>query len=197
MALALALAGLGAQRFADLVDRWWPRFGKPLVYVLIVAAILIDLHAVPLQMMRGEADPDALTLDLKSRKMNGGIIELPIGDRDHIYMLRAADHGHPLVNGRYSFVPPLQKEIEQLVANQPISDRLLDILETIPVSYLTVHHALLSPEERDGIESFLERGVATGRLRLIKSFPAAPSEGPEERDDLYAVTKTEPKAQSE
>jgi len=191
------LAGLGAQRFADLAGRWWPRFGKPLVYVLIGAAILIDLHAVPLQMIRGEADPDALTLDLKSRKMNGGIIELPIGDRDHIYMLRAADHGHPLVNGRYSFVPPLQKDIEQLVANQPISDRLLDTLETIPVSYLTVHHALLSPEERDGIESFLERGVATGRLRLIKSFAAAPSEGPGERDDLYAVTKTEPKAQSE
>lgn len=186
------LAGLGSQRFADLVGRWWPRFGKPLVYVLIVLAVLVDLHAVPLQMIRGEADPDALTLDLKSRRMSGGIIELPIGDRDHLYMLRAADHGHPLVNGRYSFVPPLQKEIEQLVANQPISDRLLEVLETIPVSYITVHHGLLSPEERDGIQSFLERGVASGRLRFVKSFAAASNEGPGGRDDLYAVTKTEP-----
>lgn len=191
------LAGLGAQRFADLAGRWWPRFGKPLVYVLIVAAILVDLHAVPLQMIRGEADPDALTLDLKSRKMSGGIIELPIGDRDHLYMLRAADHGHPLVNGRYSFVPPLQKEIEQLVANQPISERLLDILETIPVSYITVHHGLLQPEEWERIQGFLERGVAAGRLRLIKSFPVPPAEGPGARDDLYTVTKTEPNVQSE
>jgi hypothetical protein len=191
------LAGLGAQRFADLAGRWWPRFGKPLVYGLIVAAIFVDLHAVPLQMIRGEADPDALTVDLTSRKMSGGIIELPIGDRDHLYMLRAADHGHPLVNGRYSFVPPLQKEIEELVANQPISDRLLDILETIPVSYITVHQGLLQPEERDGIRSFLERGVAAGRLRLIKSFVAFPSEGPGARDDLYTVTKTEPNAKSE
>jgi hypothetical protein len=189
------LAGLGAQRFTDVIGRWWPRFGKPLVYGLIVVAILVDLHAAPLRMIRGEPEPDALTLDLKSRKMNGGIIELPIGDRDHIYMLRAADHGHPLVNGRYSFVPPLQREIEQLIADQPISDRLLDILETIPVSYLTVHHALLSPGEREGIQVFLERGVATGRLRFIKSFPAALGEENGQRDDLYAVTRTEPNAQ--
>lgn len=191
------LAGLGAQRFADLTGRWWPRFGAPVVYSLIVTAILMDLHAVPLQMLRGAADPDALTLDLKSRKMSGGIIELPIGDRDHIYMLRAADHGHPIVNGRYSFVPPLQKEIEQLVAAQPISDRLLDVLEQIPVSYITVHEALLSPEELKGIHSFLDHGVATGRLRFIKSFSAAPGEGLGVRDDLYAVIKTEPNAMSQ
>jgi hypothetical protein len=187
------LAGLGAQRFADAIGRWWPRFGKPVTYSVIVIAILLELHAAPLQMIRGEIDPDALTLDLKDRKMSGGIIELPIGDRDHLYMLRAADHQHPIVNGRYSFVPELQKEIQALTSTGPISDRVLDIFESIPVSYVTVHSAMLSPEERASIEEFLNRGVASGRLRFIKRFDAGVSEGMRQHNDLYAVTKTEPK----
>jgi hypothetical protein len=185
------LAGLGAQRIAARVDGWWrwrKGFGKPLVYGLIVVAILLDLRVAPLRMIRGEADPDALTLELQARKMNGGILELPIGDRDHMYMLRAADHGHPIINGRYSFVPALQRDIEQLVANLPISERLLDVLETVPVSYVTVHHSMLSPEEDAGITNFLQHGVATGRLRFIKSF----EEDTGARNDLYVVTKTEP-----
>jgi fumarate reductase subunit C len=190
------LAGLGAQRFTDAVGRWWPRFGKAVVYAVIVVAILFELHAAPLAMIRGEINPDALTLDLKNRRMSGGIIELPIGDRDHVYMLRAADHGHPIVNGRYSFVPELQKEIQALTSTGPIPDRVLDIFESIPVSYVTVHYSLLSSEDRVAIDSFLNRGVAMGRLRFIKSFDAGSSAGVRQHNDLYAVTRTEPDAQS-
>ena len=190
------LAGLGAQRFTDAVGRWWPRFGKAIVYGVIVVAILFELHAAPLALTRGEINPDALTLNLKNRKMSGGIIELPIGERDHIYMLRAADHLHPIVNGRYSFVPPLQNEIEQLTSSRPIPDRVLDIFENIPVSYVTIHYAFLSPDDREAIDSFLNRGVARGRLRFIASFDDRSSEGVRQHNDLYAVTRTEPDAQN-
>jgi hypothetical protein len=180
---------------AIAVERFWPRRGKAITYCVIVLAILFELHAAPLQLIRGEADPDALTLDLKSRKMAGGILELPIGDRaDHLYMLRAADHLHPLVNGKDSFVPPLQKQIEQLTTDSPIPDRLLDIFETIPVSYVTVHYAYFSPAERARTESFLNRGVALGRLRFIKSFAVQADDAGDQRIDLYAVTRTEPNA---
>jgi hypothetical protein len=160
-------------------------------------AILFELHAAPLKMIHGEINPDALTLDLSSRKMSGGIVELPIGPAtDHLYMLRAADHLHPLVNGQYSFVPPLQTEIMQLTAERPIPDRLLEIFESIPVSYVTVHHAFLSPDDREAIQSFLDRGVAAGRLRFIKSFAGEISDAVIQHNDLYAVTKTEPNAQA-
>jgi hypothetical protein len=187
------LGGLGAYRFAAVIGGRWLRFGKPLAYGVIVLAILFELHAAPLKLIRGEIDPDALTLDLKSRKMAGGILELPMGDAtDHLYMLRAADHLHPLVNGKYSFVPPLQLEIQELTAAHPIPDRLLDIFESIPVSYVTVHHAFLSPDEEETMQRFLERGVAIGRLRFIKSFEAGGADGVKQHNDLYAVTKTEP-----
>lgn len=187
------LAGLGAYRLAGVIGRRWLRFGKPLVYAVIVVAILFELHAGPLKMVRGDVDPDALTLDLKSRKMSGGILELPMGDAtDHLYMLRAADHLHPLVNGKYSFVPPLQLEIEELTKQRPIPDRLLDICESIPVSYVTVHHAFLSPGDQEAIQRFLDRGVALGRLRFIKSFDGDDSNGVRQHNDLYALTRTEP-----
>jgi hypothetical protein len=188
------LAGLGTKRLGDLVAGWWPRFGRPLLYVLIVIAILIDLRVAPLPMLKGEADPDAITLDLKSRQMKGAILSLPIGDQDHIYMLRAADHGHPIVNGTYSFVPQLPKELRELVAEPPAYDQLLDKLETIPVSYLSVHRARLSTAENANIDELLNKGVAAGRLRFIKSFPPSSSESNDLPNDLYAVTKTEPKA---
>jgi hypothetical protein len=189
------LAGLGAERLAGAVAGWWPRFGKPAVYGLIALAILFELHAAPLQMIRGEIDPDALTLDLKDRKMSGGIIELPLNNLDHVYMLRAADHLHPIVNGRYSFVPELQKRIQELTSSTRIPDQVLDTFENIPVSYVTVHYAMLSPDERTNVEDFLSRGVASGRLRFIKSFDAGIVDGVSQHNDLYAVTRTEPNAQ--
>lgn len=191
------LAGLGAKRLADAMAGRWPRFGKTATYAVIIVAILFELHAAPLKLMRGEPDPDELTLFLKKQKLSGGIIELPIGDSDHIYMLRAADHGHPIVNGSYSFVPALQRELRQLSASEPITDRLLELLEENRVSYITVHNSLLSPETRTELEDFLKRGVASGRLRFIKAFNPSPREALERaglRNDLYAVTKTEPSA---
>ena len=183
------LAGLGAKRLAGTMHDRWPLFGKGLTYAVIIVAIMFELNAAPLEMRRGEINPDALTLHLKAQKMSGGILELPIGDQDHIYMLRAADHGHPIVNGSYSFVPALQREIRQLSTSEPIPDNLLDILERIPVSYITVHNSRLSPEARAELQTFLSRGTASGRVRFIGSFANG-----DQNKDLYAVTKTEPGA---
>ena len=91
----------------------------------------------------------------------------------------------------------MQIEIEQLTAARPIPDRLLDILESIPVSYVTVHYAFISPDDRPAIESFLDRGATMGRLRFIKSFNAGVIEGKSQHNDLYAIVKTEPNARSE
>lgn len=187
------LAGLGAYRLAQVVGRRWLRFGKPVVYAVVVVGILFELHATPLKMVRGEIYPDTLTLDLKSRPMAGGILELPMGDpTDHLYMLRAADHLHPLVNGKYSYVPPLQLKIEQLTRTRPIPDELLDIIESIPVSYVTLHQALLSTEEQVAFKIFLDRAVAAGRLRFAKSFDDDDINGVKQHNDLYVVMKTEP-----
>jgi len=60
---------------------------------------------------------------------------------------------------------------------------------------MTVHQAFLSTDDQEALQRFLDRGVATGRLRLIKSFDVDAIDGERQHNDLYAVTKTEPNAQ--
>jgi len=191
------LAGLGAKRLARVMEGRWPGVGRTLTYAVIVAAIAFELHTAPMKLMHGEVNPDEMTLFLRDQKMSGGILELPIGNLDHPYMLRAADHGHPIVNGSYSFVPALPGEIRQLTSATPVSEKLLEILEQNRVSYVTVHNALLSPDSQAGLNDFLQRGMVSGRLKFIKSFSPGQREsleGTGERNELYAVTKVEPNA---
>ena len=190
LGLAL-LAGLGAAACAGAVGRYWPNLRRA-AYALLIVALLFEQRVAPLQLTRGQADPDALTLRLKETKMRGGLVELPVGPRRTFYMARAADHGHPIVTAINSFVPPVVQELAALAATKPVPDRLMDLLESIPASYLTVHNGSLDPQSRVALEAFLARAVQANRLRFIRSYRQGRS-----RDDLYAVVKTEPQAQSE
>jgi hypothetical protein len=191
------LAGLGAKRLAGSLKQYWPRPGIALTATILLVAILFEQRAAPLPLIKSEPEPDELTLYLKNTNMAGGIVELPAGYPSTRYMLRAADHGRPLVTALDSFVPPIAAEIESMSSSAPIPDRFLDLLEQIPASYLTVHNALATPEQRLEIDKFLDRAIATGRLRFIRSFASQMRYGIRERNDLYAVIRTEPEARSE
>jgi hypothetical protein len=183
------LGGLGARRLAEFFARRIRRERASLVvYVLVAAALLFEFRVAPLYFIRGPAEPDEVSLHLKGTEMRGGVVELPAGEfvSNYLYLLRAADHGRPIVTAVSGFITPLEQEIEALSRARPVPDSFLDLLERIPASYLVVHNSTLNPESRLALEAFLERGRASNRLRFIKSFG--------ERDDLYAVTRTEPGA---
>ena len=196
LGLAL-LAGTGAQCIAEGLSRWFARVrlrrNSWLVFTVIALAILFEQRVAPMNVSKGEADPDQLTLRLKETQMRGGIVELPAGgpNGNYLYVLRAADHERPLITATNSFVPPLEAQIESLTQQKPIPSSLLDLLESIPASYVVVHYDSLSVYDRDAIETMLANGTETGRLRFIKSYKDAG------RADLYALTKIEPQAQSE
>ena len=185
------LAGLGALRLARLAARRGGRAWSNAVFALVLAAVAFELHASPLDFYRGAVEPDAVALRLKQTPMRGGLVEMPSGGglERHLYMLRAADHARPLVNATSTFISPLTYEINNISATSPLPSKFLDLLERIPASYLVVHNALLPPERAPDYENFLARAVASGRLRFVNRFDG--------RDDLYAVVKTEPNAQSE
>ena len=190
LGLAL-LAGLGAKEFACLLARHWRRIRPVTVYAAIAIALLVEQRAVPLTLIHGAVDPDALALWFLKTPMKGGIVELPttIGkDENYLYTLRAADHGRPLVTAVSGFVPPLQIEVQSLTHQEVIPDKFVDLLESIPCSYLVVHNTFLEPANRLAIESVLARAIALNRVRFVRSY---------EGEDLYAVTKTEPNARSE
>ena len=188
------LAGLGARALAQLFSggRRTQYARRASVYVVVVLALLFELRVAPLVVTRGEAYPDELTLRLKETPMRGGLVELPaLGPAIFEHMIRAADHGKPLVTAASSFLPPIMRRVESMSQQRPVPAEFLDLLESIPASYLAVHYSHMTPEETAATDALLRQGLETGRLRFVRSYR---DRG---RKDLYAITKTEPAAQSE
>lgn len=200
LGLAL-LAGLGAKQLVEALARWRPAFQtatmRAAVYALVCLLFLFEQRAAPLELVRGDVDPDPLTLHLKATPMRAGIFYHPAGGEapHHRYVLRQADHQRPLVTAISGFAPLPVQELEALSRSNPIPDRYLDLLEKLPASYLVVQNALLKPESRAATERMLTRGIAAGRLRYIGNFDARSSGGTDA--DLFAITKNELDASSD
>jgi len=195
LGLAL-LAGAGA---LALAEAWSRRRGgsRPAgaaVFLAASLALLFEQRVAPLELFRGKADPDGLTRKIATLEMAGGLLELPSSHEIHgnyEFVLRAADHAKPLVNGVSGFNLPIVVKIEELTRERPIPDEFLDLLESIPVSYLTVRESWLTPAQRAALRDLLQRGQDTGRIRYVGRFDRTA------RGDLWAVTKTEPGAVTE
>lgn len=185
------LAGLGAGLLVDRVRASRGTRAAGLLSLLLAGALLVDLRIAPLELARGEPDPDGVTLFLRDTPMRGGVVQLPSGgDRgNYLWVLRSADHGKPLVNAVSGYAPKNVLALEALLATRPVaSDALLAWLESTPVSYLVVRESWLIPEQRSALHAALVPALRSGRLRFVRRFDARV------RNDLYAVTATEPAA---
>jgi hypothetical protein len=184
------LAGLGAQRLAEIIRRRNPRCRSAAVFAVIAAILLLELNAAPLKFMRGDVYPDGVTLRLKETPMRGGVVVLPAGEHvNHRHMLRAADHMKPMIVGISGFGSPYETAIEEAIASGPIPAKFMNFLEDVPTSYVVIENNLIEPQRRIDYETFLAHAVLAGRLRFINRFDG--------RDDLYAVVKNEPHAKTE
>jgi hypothetical protein len=168
------------------------------VYLVLCGLLLFESRSAPLQLFRGEVDPDAVTLYLAKTPMRGGVAHLPSGVQasNHRYVLRQADHKRPLITAFSGFVTPIVKEYETLADSRPIPNRFFDLLEEIPASYLVVHDSSLPPGARSATKEMLARGVSSGRLRFIGAFAGTGING-NDGAELFAVTKTEPDAKAQ
>jgi hypothetical protein len=189
LGLAL-LSGLGVKILTESLRQRFPQLQAGVFYSIACALLLFELNAAPLRFVRGEVNPDAVTLRLKQTPMRGGLVMLPAGaDFNHRYMLRAADHQKPLIVATSGFNSSIEDQIENLTRAGTMQTQLLDLFETIPASYVVVENKLIAPERKEDYKTFLGRGVVSGRLRFINRFEGGA--------DLYAVVKTEPEARSE
>jgi hypothetical protein len=185
------LAGLGAKRLAEIVAEKKPRLRESTIFAAVAVMLLLELNAAPLKLMRGDVDPDAVTLRLKATTMKGGVVVLPANEHvNHRHVLRSADHMKPLIVGISGFASPYETRIEEAIASGAIPASFMNFLEDVPTSYLVIENNLIEPERRIDYETFLANAVMAGRLRFINRFDNG-------RDDLYAVVKNEPQAKAE
>ncbi len=191
------LAGVGARAIGDAWSRRRGEAGRArlaaFVFALACLGLLFEDRAAPLELVRGEADPDDVTRFLAATPMKGGLVELPAGTEDHgnyRAVLRAADHRKPLVTAVSGFAAPYVTRIEEDERKTPIPDELLDFLEKIPTSYILVRESWLSPGMRGPHREWLAKGMAEGRLLFVRRFDGRV------KNDLYAVVKNEPDAKA-
>jgi hypothetical protein len=160
------------------------------VFAVLSALLLFELNAARLRFVRGDVDPDAVTLRLKETPMRGGVVVLPANEHvNHRHVLRSADHMKPMIVGISGFDSPYERQIEIATAAGPIPVTFMKFLEDVPASYMVIENPLIPPERRLDYETFLSRALISGRLRFVNRFDG--------RDDLYAVVKTEPQAKTE
>jgi hypothetical protein len=184
------LGGIGVKSLLEVLRKKFPMVQPKHVFVASCVLLLVEFNAAPLGIVRGESMPDAVTLRLKETSMRGGIVHLPAGgENNYRYMLRSADHEKPLVVGTSGFNSAIEDRIEGLIRTGAISDELMDLMESVPTSYLVVANQYIPPERITDYQMFMARQVAARRLRFINRFDG--------HDDLYAVVKTEPQAKSE
>lgn len=185
------LAGAGVLVLAEAWRKRRPGARPAALFAAACLAFLVEDRAAPLDLLRGEADPDEVTRYLTKTPMKGGLVELPSNtpDRGNYHaVLRAADHGKPLVTAVSGFASPVVRRIDEESREVPIPDSLLDYLEGLPVSYVLIHDSWLTPDSRGPIREWLGKGIATGRLVFIRRFDGA------SRNDLFAVARNEPTA---
>jgi hypothetical protein len=181
------LAGIGATRLAQITAHWQGSIRTWMVYSILVAGLLFELHAAPMPLIHGASVPDAVTQQLKSMPIRGGVVELPSMPQPpyyswHLSMLRATDHAHPVVFAASSFTPYLTVRVHDLASGPNMSTELLDLLEEIPVSYVVIRWQLVSAERQPIFGKFLADARESGRMKLLGTYDG---------DELYAVTKTE------
>jgi len=184
------LAGLGAKRLTEILRARNMRLRPGAVFAVLSVLLLFELNASRLEFIRGDVDPDGVTLRLKETPMRGGIVVLPANEHvNHRHVLRSADHMKPIIVGISGFGSPYETKIEVATQFGPIPVTFLKFLEDVPASYVVIENHLIAPERRIDYETFLARAVREGRLRFINRFDG--------RDDLYAVVKTEPQTKTE
>jgi len=190
MVADLGLAVLAGVAAAALVEAWSRRRSKAFAFGIaacLCGTLLFEDRVAPMYLHRGEPDPDPLTRFLAETPMAGGLYELPdaFGETNALHVLRAADHWKPLVNGHSGFQMPIAQNLHHLLG-QGKTVELLDALEAVPVSYVTVRPRRMTAEQRATAAKLVEAGTASRRLLHVRHF--LPD------DELYAVVKTEPGA---
>jgi hypothetical protein len=184
------LAGLGAKRLTEIIREKNPRLRPAAGFATIAMLLLFEFNAARLRFIRGDVDPDAVTLRLKDTPMRGGIVALPANEHvNHRHVLRSADHMKPNIVGISGFSSSYETAIEAATLSGPIPATFMKFLEEVPASYVVIENNLIAPERRADYETFLASAVIADRLRFINRFDG--------RDDLYAVVKNEPQAKRE
>jgi hypothetical protein len=158
MSMLIALATVQLQRSR----LWWASLVVPF-------ALGWSLWQAPIRWYLPDPNPPAVYRWLRNADVRA-VAELPMDSlsSDYDYLLHAATHRKPVINGVSGFAPPQRVEFSRLSREAP--EQFLDALRAANVDTLIVHADRLGGDSqriRDWLRVELERG----RLSFVGMFP--------------------------
>jgi len=140
-----------------------------LVPALAVGLILAELRAAPLLLADAiPAVPSAVRWT-DAQAFAGGVLELPMKVSDDCtYVLWAAEHDFPIVNGYSGFFPPEHQRLAgAFEGSLPAAETAASLSEN-DVAVVLFHRGRALASERKAVSGLLLRLCATGALRPVQ-----------------------------
>jgi hypothetical protein len=167
----LGLAVLAAWGLAELTRGRKPA-GRGLAVLAALIAIGFEYRAFPLDVTPVDPEPAPVYRWLARAPISGGVVEWPLGNwYDQEYEFRSTAHWKPLVNGASGFSPRDYDEMAATMDRKPIPDEAWMLLAQRRTSLLVYHPEAVNPEAAAAYADAVKRGVQSGRIVLLRSFP--------------------------
>lgn len=142
--------------------------GRLVVAVVVGALCAAPVFSAPIRWYLMPAEVSSVDHWLRDARFQGGVLELPIGDRDIYYLLGAAFHHKPIVNGVSGGAPPTYTAFRQMFSLPEVPEGALDELERLGVAIIVAHADAL--RDAPHIRHWLREGVERGRIGYVGRF---------------------------
>jgi len=161
----LAAFGVSILRFR------FGRIGRTLVPAAAALLLLAELRAAPVSWFDGDPRPPDSIAWTDARHPPGGVLELPIKLEDNLYyVLWAASHDFPIVNGYSGFFPRSFESVRAAFTADPVPADTMTLLRRTGVSTILFHRGRAAPAEQEAISRFLAAGISDGTLVPVRAM---------------------------
>jgi len=167
------LAAFGASGLRSRL-RGWGRLALPLG---ATALSLAELRAAPVSWFEDDPAPPPAIAWTEARALRGGVLELPMKLEDNFYyVLWAASHDFPIVNGYSGFFPKDFEAVREAFVSRPVAAGAGALLEKNDVDAVLFHRARASAAEQEALSRFLSDSAASGALVPLRVEGKGPGE---------------------
>jgi hypothetical protein len=146
------------------------RVGRAAVPVAAALLLLLEFRAAPISWYEEpHPEPPSSIGWMAAQRPPGGVLELPMKPEDEFYyVLWAASHDFPIVNGYSGFFPKTFEEVRRAFVSNPVPRETTSLLRRMGVSAVLFHRGRATDLEQKAISGFLTESVAAGILVPVR-----------------------------